>query len=277
MQPRTKIFIAVKMLMAWLCLLTLVRAAPAIQHNLYARLLSRHVHAGLVDYDGFKADEAMLDQYLQNLSQVDPDTLERRQAMAFYINLYNAWTIKLILTRYPDLKSIKDLGSLFGSPWKKALVRLNGQTVTLDHIEHAILRPEFKDPRVHFAINCASKGCPPLAPFPFTGDKLDGQLDRAVRAFINDPDSNYLDGNTLHVSRIFKWFGEDFNRDVLGFFRKYADDDLKKRLDEKKGRLRVSYLDYDWSLNRVIRPANRYRSSVMPADAGIQASVSGQR
>ena len=249
MQPRTKLLFAKEFLITWLCLAATLQAAPVVDHSLYARLLFRHVHDGRVDYDGFKTDEAMLDQYLQKSAQVVPESLEQHEAMAFYINLYNAWTIKLILSKYPDLKSIKDLGGLFNSPWKKALVKLSGRTVTLDHIEHDILRPKFKDPRVHFAINCASNGCPPLAPFPYTGERLEEQLDAAVRAFLNNPDSNYLEGNNLHVSRIFKWFGEDFNNDVIGFFRRYADDDLKKRLDEKKGKLRISYLDYDWSLN----------------------------
>ena len=253
MQRQIKL-LTVQLFLVWFSLFTAAQAAPVVDHSLFAQLLSRYVHNGWVDYVGFKTDEAILDRYLQELASVAPGSLERPEAMAFYINLYNAWTIKLILTRYPELKSIKDLGSLFRSPWKKKIVRLNGQTVTLDHIEHDILRPKFKDPRVHFAINCASKSCPPLAPFPYTGERLDEQLDTAVRAFINNPASNYLGGNTLHVSRIFKWFGEDFHHDVIGFFRKYAMGDFKKRLDEKNGKLSVIYLDYDWSLNSAESP-----------------------
>jgi hypothetical protein len=121
--------------------------------------------------------------------------------------------------------------------------------VTLDHIEHDILRPRFKDPRVHFAINCASKGCPPLLGQPFTADRLDQQLDFAARRFINDTRFNRLEDNTLYVSRIFKWFGEDFDHDIIGFFRRYAEGSLKSRLDAVKSGIDVSYLDYDWSLN----------------------------
>jgi len=248
LEKPTFIIIAI---LTWLFLFPSAQAATAVDHGLYAQLLSRHVHNGRVDYRGFKTDEAVLDRYLQQLADVDPAALVPREAMAFYINLYNAWTVKLILGKYPDLKSIKDLGSLFRSPWKKNLVRLNGQTVTLDHIEHEILRPRYKDPRIHFAVNCASRSCPALAPFAYAGDRLDQQLDTVTAAFLNDPDSNYFREGTLYVSQIFKWYGEDFNHDVVGFFRKYAREGLKEGLDNHKTDLRVTFLDYDWSLNSV--------------------------
>jgi hypothetical protein len=180
---------------------------------------------------------------------VDPKSLTRDERFAFYINAYNAWTIKLVLSGYPGIESIKDLGSIFQSPWKKKICRIGGDVVSLDHIEHDILRPKFKDPRVHFAINCASISCPPLMSQPFRGSTLDRQLDDATRAFINNPERNYLKGNTLYVSRIFKWFGKDFDYDIVGFFLTYADDHLKKELEAKKQTVKVSYLSYDWSLN----------------------------
>jgi hypothetical protein len=222
---------------------------PAVDHSIYGELLDRYNRDGWVDYAGFKREEHRLNDYLAILAEVDPAALPQSEQFAFYVNAYNAWTIKLILTGYPGLTSIKDLGSLFKSPWKKKFVRLNSQTVTLDHIEHDILRPRFKDPRVHFAINCASKGCPPLLGQPFTGDRLDQQLDLAARRFINDTRFNRLEENTLYVSRIFKWFGEDFDHDIIGFFRRYAEGGLKKRLDAVKAGIGISYLDYDWSLN----------------------------
>lgn len=224
-------------------------AAFAVDNSVYAALLKKYVKDGVVDYQGFKNEESQLDQYLKVLENTKSGKLSRNEQFAFYINAYNAWTIKLILSGYPGIKSIKELGSIFKSPWEKKFARINGDVVTLDHIEHDILRPTFKDPRVHFAINCASKGCPPLRPEPYRGDLLDRQLDEMAKAFINDPSRNHLEGKTLYVSRIFKWFKEDFENDIVGFFQKYAHRDLKKELDSGAGEIKVKYLGYDWSLN----------------------------
>jgi len=224
-------------------------ADTAVDHSIYANLLEKHVHQGSVDYRGFKMEESTLDQYLKVLENVDSKSLSRNEQFAFYINAYNACTIKLILSGYPGIKSIKDLGNILKTPWKKKICRVDGDVITLDEIEHHILRPGFKDPRVHFAINCAALSCPPLWSQPFLGSTLDQQLDDATRAFINNPKRNYLDGKTLYVSRIFKWFGKDFNEDIIGFFLTYADDHLKKELEVKKNKIKVKYLQYDWSLN----------------------------
>ena len=220
-----------------------------VDNAIYAGLLQRYVHNGVVDYRGFKNQEATLDRYLEALAQIDPQTLSRDQSFAFYVNAYNAWTIKLVLSRYPDLESIKDLGSLLRSPWKKKFVRIDGQVLTLDNIEHDILRPEFKDARVHFAVNCASVGCPPLLNEPYTGDRLDDQLNGVARAFINDPRRNRLEGDVLYVSKIFKWFAEDFNHDIPAFFQEHALEPLKTELQARGSDIRIEYLDYDWSLN----------------------------
>ena len=205
--------------------------------------------ARLRDYQGFKREEPQLDQYLAILEKTDTKTLSRNEQFAFYINAYNAWTIKLILSAYPGIKSIKDLGSLFKSPWKKKIARIDGDVITLDTIEHGILRPRFKDPRIHFAVNCASKSCPPLRSEPYRGDVLDQQLREMTEAFINDPARNRLEGNTLYVSRIFKWYSGDFNGDIVGFFIKYAREELKESLKKHSKEISVEYLDYDWSLN----------------------------
>ncbi|MBW2298585.1 MAG: DUF547 domain-containing protein [Deltaproteobacteria bacterium] len=240
----------------WVCLfwgatvfLTPVWSNATVDHGLYAELLEKYAQNGTVDYQGFKESEIKLDQYLKFLSETDIKTLSRDEQFAFYVNAYNAWTIKLILTGYPGIKSIKDMGSIFKSPWKKQVVRIDGDIVTLDHIEHEILRPGFKDPRVHFAINCASKGCPPLRSEPYRADILEQQLDEMTREFINDSQQNRLEGRTLYVSSIFKWFSEDFNDDVVGFFLKYAQEDLKNQLEDNKSKIKIKYLDYDWSLN----------------------------
>jgi len=220
-----------------------------VDNSLYGELLQKYVSDGKVDYAGFKTEEAKLDRYLKILEAVVPERLSRDEQFAFYANAYNAWTIKLILSGYPGVTSIKDLGSLIKSPWKKKIVRIDGKVISLDHVEHEILRPRYKDPRVHFAINCAAKSCPPLRPEPFIGNILDRQLDDSTRSFINDPKSYRLEDNELYVSRIFKWFSEDFNDDVFGYFLMYATGDLKKELEAKSDLIRVKYLEYDWSLN----------------------------
>jgi len=220
-----------------------------VDYSLYGELLDKHVKNGVVDYQGFKNDEPLLDQYLETMENVEVNSLSRDEQFAFYLNAYNAWTIKLILSAYPGIKSIKDLGNIFKPPWEKKIVRINGDVISLADVEHKALRAQFKDPRIHFAVNCASKSCPPLISEPYRGSTLNSQLDATARAFINDPKSNYLKGNTLYVSRIFKWFSEDFNDDVVGFFQKYAEGDFKKELEAQKNKLKIVYLSYDWSLN----------------------------
>lgn len=235
---------------AIILLLPLTGAAQGVDNSIYKALLENHVKNNRVSYDGFQRDQALLDQYLDILSAVDPDTLGRNHRFAFYMNAYNAFTIKLILTRYPEINSIKEIGSFFSGPWSKKFISLNGRNVSLDYIEHEVLRPVFKDPRVHFAINCAAKSCPPLFNRPFEGDRLETQLDRLTREFINDPKSTFVKDNTLFVSKIFDWFDEDFNDNPLHFVRQYAGERLKKDLDAAGSDIRVSYLRYDWSLNR---------------------------
>ena len=155
-----------------------VKAGETVDHSLYGELLEKYVKKSMVDYRGFKKEEARLEAYLKVLEKVNAKHLSREERFAFYVNAYNAWTIKLILTGYPGIESIKDLGSLFKSPWKKKICRIDGEVITLDDIEHNILRPQFKDPRVHFAVNCASRGCPPLLAEPYTGSRLDKQLNQ---------------------------------------------------------------------------------------------------
>ncbi len=138
-------------------------AYNTLNRDIYSELLKKFVDNGKVDYKGLKKEEADLDTYLNHLAQINPKMLSVDAQFAFYANAYNAWTIKLILSGYPGIKSIKDLGSLLKSPWKKKIARIDGGLMTLDQIEHDILRPRFKDPRVHFAINCAARSCPPLS------------------------------------------------------------------------------------------------------------------
>lgn len=224
-------------------------AAADTDNDIYTELLQKYVKAGVVDYGGFKTEEKRLDQYLDILEKTDTRSLSTADRFAFYVNAYNAWTIKLILGGYPGVESIKDLGSVFKSPWKKKIVRVDGKIITLDNIEHDILRPGYKDPRVHFAVNCASKSCPPLLSEPYDGKILDRQLDGATSAFLADPERNRLEGHTLYASKIFKWFTDDFNDDVIAFFIKHTEGDVRDQLQANAGSIKVKYLDYDWSLN----------------------------
>ncbi len=220
-----------------------------VDNSLFDALLKSHVKSGRVDYKGFKNDENKLDQYLEILEHTNVNKLSRNDRFAFYINAYNAWTIKLILTGYPGITSIKELARWPNTPWKKKICRINGEVISLDDIEHKILRPAFEDPRVHFAINCASISCPPLRPEPYTGTILEQQLDDAAQSFINNPEQNFLDGKKLYASRIFKWFSNDFKNDIVGFFITHAQGNFKKELAREKDKIKIKYLKYDWSLN----------------------------
>lgn len=222
-------------------------------NRIWAGLLARHVQGKLVDYAGFKRDEALLDKYLAVLEAANPEAMSREARFAYYINVYNAWTIKLILTRWPNLESIKDFGTLFRSPWKIELVKLQGQTKPLDWVEHEVLRPRFKDARVHFAINCASKGCPPLINEPYEAARLNEQLDRVTRATMSDPAATRLEGETLYVISVFDWFSGDFPEGAPAFVKRFAEPDLAKRLEILGDRVKVRFIDWDWKLNDVGR------------------------
>lgn len=240
-------------------------------HAGWDALLNKHVRwlsdnkQSRVDYDGFRAERASLKKELDAMSAVTPAQFERwprEQQMAFLVNAYNAFTVELILTRWPDLKSIKELGSLLQSPWKKKFFVLLGEQRTLDWIEHEQLRPRYKDPRVHAAVNCASIGCPALRPEAFVAAKLDAQFDDGMQRFMADRTRNRVAGGKLEVSMIFKWFREDFEQGWLGFnrledvFARYAaqlgdQPDEQRKLRERA--LSVGFLGYDWSLNAVGR------------------------
>ncbi|WP_163339660.1 DUF547 domain-containing protein [Desulfopila sp. IMCC35008] len=221
-------------------------------HDNWDSLLQVHVKNGLVDYNGFKRQEKLLDEYLHQLAEVPTEQLSGNEKLAFYINAYNAYTIKLILQNFrkgSPPRSIKDIGGFFSSPWSIRFAVVGGDTLTLDNIEHDIIRKEFDEPRVHFAVNCASLSCPPLLNRAYRGELLDDQLQENTRRFLNDPHFTRLEGTTLFVSKIFKWFGEDFKDDIPGFVRTHAGEELQHGLQAGGDRLIIKYLDYDWSLN----------------------------
>ena len=234
-------------------------------------LLKRHVRwlpdgkQSQVDYRGFANDRAALKQVLDALSGVSQagfDGWSKPQQMAFLVNAYNAFTVELILTRYPDLKSIKDLGSLLQTPWKKKFFTLLGEQRHLDWVEHEQLRPRYQEPRIHAAVNCASIGCPALRDEAFTAERLEAQLEDGMRRFMADRTRNRAQGDRVEVSMIFRWFREDFEQGHRGWRRvedvtaQYADlltDDPALRERLRRRELRVAHLDYDWALNDVQR------------------------
>ncbi len=251
-------------------LLMLAVAAPAWaqfdhSHARWNGLLQKHVRwlddgvQSRVDYAGLQADRAALAQVLGAYSALTPGqfaAFDRAQQMAFLINAYNAFTVELILTRYPDLKSIKDLGTLFTGPWKMTFFSLLGEQRNLDWIEHEQLRPTFADPRIHAAVNCASIGCPALRPEAFVAPRLDAQLEDGMRRFLADRTRNRIADGRLELNPIFKWYREDFEAGreggLAGYLAAYAAQLGRTTAGQqqvRERRLPIVFLDYDWSLN----------------------------
>jgi hypothetical protein len=245
-------------------------------HAAWSALLAKHVvlidagKASQVSYAGFAADRAALAAYLGAVSAVTPAELEswpRADQMAFLINAYNAFTIELILTRYPDLKSIRDLGNVvFNSPWKRRFFTLLGRPQHLDGIEHETLRKAgvYDEPRIHFAVNCASVGCPMLREEAYVGSRLDAQLEDQTRRFLADRSRNRYSTEraALEVSPIFDWYRQDFESGYGGvrsreqFFARYAAllaDRPEQRAAIASGKVPLRFLEYDWRLNDVPR------------------------
>lgn len=249
---------------------TSAQAENAFDHSQWDALLNGNVtlinggQASQVNYQGFADNEAALNTYLKALegvSQSEFDAWPKEDQLAFLINAYNAWTVSFILTKWPDLKSIKDLGSFFSSPWSKEFVPLLGETRSLDNIEHTLIRgsDRYNDPRIHFAVNCASIGCPALANIAFQGDNLDSLLETQTELFLADSSRNRLNGKTLELSSIFKWYREDFEKGWKGynsleaFIHNYASamslpESVKADLSNEK--VDIKFLSYDWALNK---------------------------
>jgi hypothetical protein len=256
-----------------LVLFASLAGAQAFDHNYAAwdALVKQHVKwlpdnkQSRVDYAAFAKDRAELKKVLDAMSAVSKDEFDKwpqPQRAAFLINAYNAFTVELILTKYPNLKSIKDLGSFIKSPWKIEFFSLLGEPRYLDWIEHERLRPKYGDPRVHAAVNCASIGCPALRNEAFTAAELDAQLEDGMQRFLGDQTRNRVAGGKLEVSSIFKWFREDFEKGQKGFaqvedvFARYATqltDKPEEQAALKAKSLPLTFLDYDWSLNSVDR------------------------
>jgi hypothetical protein len=239
-------------------------------HELLTKVLTGHLkwqqdgHNSVVDYAALRAAPEELEQYLEALSAVEAVEFERwpaKEQLAFLINAYNAFTLKLIVDHYP-LNSIRDIGSFWQSPWKRRFFSLLGEPMHLDQVEHEIIREpgRYDEPRIHFAVNCASIGCPALRPEPFTAAALEAQLEDSTRRFLGDASRNRYREGSLEVSSIFKWYRKDFERgwrgadSLSGFLSLYADalalpPEVREQLTGDT--LKVHFLDYDWNLNRL--------------------------
>lgn len=229
-----------------------------VDHGAWAEFLDTHLRRSaddvhLIAYgEVSQADIAKLDGYLRSLIDMPVRRLSRDEQLAYWINLYNALTVRLVLREYP-VRSIRDIslggGGLAGGPWDAKLVSVEGQRLSLNDIEHRIIRPIWPDPRIHYAVNCAAIGCPNLAATPWVGRSLEADLDAAGRAYVNNPRGVSFRGDKIHVSRIYDWFVEDFGGDeasVLNHLRQFADPELSERLAQS-GRIAGQF--YDWRLN----------------------------
>ncbi len=227
-------------------------------HAPWAAFLNRYLRNGK---DGInrlayaavtRADRDALRRYLDALAAATPADMARAAQFAYWGNLYNALTVDTVLAHYP-VESIRDIdispGWFADGPWGKKLITVDGADLSLDDIEHRILRPIWRDPRVHYAVNCAALGCPNLRPQPFTAARLDAMLDAGARAYVNHPRGARVNDGKLRVSSIYVWFRADFGGDdagVIAHLKRYAEPDLRRALS---GVRRIASHDYDWALN----------------------------
>ncbi|MEM1433431.1 MAG: DUF547 domain-containing protein [Pseudomonadota bacterium] len=230
-------------------------STATVDHDAWQALLEAHVETladgrTIVHYNAFSAaDGTQLDNYLAAVTAIDPRSLNRQEQLAYWINLYNALTVDLLL-EHPKKQSILRIGGGFlpRGPWDDDITSVAGETLTLNDIEHRILRPLFKDRRIHYAVNCASVGCPNLSPTAYTAANVEAQLAAGERAYLEHPRGLELNNGKLTVSSIFKWYGEDFAADDAGLLAYFASvrPDLADALKTYQGRLSFAY---DWSRN----------------------------
>ena len=210
-------------------------------HSAWNKLLQAHVSSsGKVNYKGFKGQKSELEAYLKDLENFPPqDSWSRAEQMAYWINAYNAFTVKLIVDNYP-VASITNLHG--GKPWDVKWIKLGGQTYTLNNIENDILRPKYKDARIHFAVNCAAKSCPPIHNRAFTASNLESTLNSQAKKFINNSSFNTISANSIEVSKIFEWYAVDFG-DLPNYLNKYANTKINSGAE-------IKFKAYDWALNQ---------------------------
>jgi hypothetical protein len=234
----------------------LASGTASFDHDAWDRLLADTVLDGFIDYAAVRARRAELDGYLERIGSAALHELSRDELKALLINAYNAYTVASILD-HEGVTSIREIDGV----WQERVHLVGGFDLTLDTIEHGLLRPYFQDPRIHVAVNCAAWSCPPLPPWAFRGDRLDAQLEEWTRAFFADPDNATVRDGKLWLSRILDWYGGDFTApeaapraDTLaGFVARYAPESIAAFVQERAGAPEVAFLEYDWSLNDAAR------------------------
>jgi hypothetical protein len=223
----------------------LIASQGSAQTSIFNALLKKNVTKdGIVDYASLKNDTSKLDSYIYYLEKTSPDnTWSKNKQKAFWINAYNAYTIKIILENYP-LKSITDIKQKGKTAWKIPFAKVGGETYTLDHIEHEILRKNLFDPKIHVGVNCASGSCPKISNIAFTEENVASELTRLMKDFINDSSRNKISKEKVEISSIFDWFKGDFSKKttVIDFLNTYSETEISPNA-------KISYLKYDWTLN----------------------------
>ncbi|GJM35999.1 MAG: DUF547 domain-containing protein [Saprospiraceae bacterium] len=221
-----------------------------INHALWDTLLQEHVNeAGWVDYEGFIKDSVRMNKYLTLMGNNHPNdkNWSENEQKAYWINAYNAYTVKLIMDNYPvaSIKDIKNGIPFVNTVWDIKFINIEDRTYDLNNIEHGILRPRYKDPRIHFAVNCASFSCPKLQNKAYVANKLEEQLDEAAREFLAEESRNKLTKDKIQLSKLFTWYKGDFTEktSVIGFINQYAPIQVNENAT-------IEYLDYDWNLNK---------------------------
>jgi len=236
---------------------SLARGTERFDHTAWGALLEKGTAGGLVDYRYMREQRADLDSYLKTVAEARLDRLAPGHLEALLINAYNAYTVRSILD-HPDVPSIRKIPGV----WTEIRHRVGGFELTLDEIEHRILRPFFRDPRIHFALNCASRSCAPLPAWAYDGDRIDAQLEERARAFLSDPNNVRVEGSGLAVSKYFDWYGGDFTaagwkgsaESIVAYVARSAAADVKAFIERNQGKPPIDFLDYDWSLNAVRPP-----------------------
>ncbi len=226
-------------------------ASTVVDHGAWSALLDRYVQVDDVGVNRVRyasvsdADRAALNAYVARLAATQVTALAPDEQLAYWLNLYNALTVQAVLDAYP-VATIRDIDAV----WRRDRITVEGRPLSLDDIEHGIVRPVFDEPLIHYAVNCAAVGCPDLQPEPFTAAQLDQQLDRAARAYVNDPRGvSTTVGGDVTVSSIYNWFGDDFGGSeaaILAHLSTYAAPDLQARL---AGASSIDAFAYDWALN----------------------------
>lgn len=221
-----------------------------IEHSIWNNLLEKYVdNTGMVNYIGFREDSLYLNEYLNSVSRNHPNekNWSKDETLAYWINAYNAFTIQLILRHYP-VESIKDIAGIIpfvNSPWDMKFIEIQGHEYDLNNIEHGIIRPNFNEPRIHFALVCAAVSCPSLRNEAYTGQKLNEQLDEQTRIFFNTLSKNEISSNSIKLSKLLYWYEGDFAKNGISltdYINKYTDTTISSEAE-------ISYMDYDWGLN----------------------------